>query len=103
MRMRSRPENSWPNSPNNGAVRRMSHEIENRRAIRMNIARNSPSLRARGCCARGSLPARIEMKITLSTPRTISSDVSVTRAIQVCGFVSHSIMMSGPTRDTPAG
>ena len=27
-RMRSRPENSWPNRPNSGAVRRMSHVIE---------------------------------------------------------------------------
>src|SRR6185503_475084 len=33
-----------------------------------------------GCVAGGSLPDRIEMKITLSTPSTISRNVSVTSA-----------------------
>ena len=33
------------------------------------------------------------MKITLSTPSTISSEVSVTSAIQVCGFIIQSIMV----------
>ena len=41
--------------------------------------------RAFGCCACGSLPERIEMKMTLSTPRMISRNVSVTRREQAVG------------------
>ena len=53
--------------------------------MRMNIASPRPSCRAFFCWAAGSLPARIEMKITLSTPSTISRNVRVTSAIQASG------------------
>jgi hypothetical protein len=39
--------------------------------------------RAAGCWGGGSLPERIEMKMMLSTPRTISRKVSVARAMSV--------------------
>jgi len=50
-----------------------------------------PVLRARRCSPAGSFPARIEMKMMLSMPRTISSTVRVRRAIQVSGEVSQVI------------
>src|SRR5687767_7698989 len=53
-----------------------------------------PIVRALACCAAGSLPARIEMKMMLSTPSTISSTVNVIRLIQICGSLTqanHSI------------
>ena len=44
---------------------------------RITIASVRPRLRARACCSFGSLEARIEMKMTLSTPSTTSSTNSV--------------------------
>jgi len=46
------------------------------------------------CWSAGSLPARIEMKMMLSMPRTISSTVSVSSATQASGLVSQS---NGPS------
>ena len=80
MRMRSRPEISRPTTEKSGAVSRMIHAIDISSAIRMNIAASRPVRRARGWLSRGSLLERIEMKMTLSTPRTISRNVSVTSA-----------------------
>ena len=68
--------------------------------MRMNMARPSPTLRALPCCSVGSLPARMEMKMTLSMPRTISSTVSVNSAIQLSGLLSHSIVL--PPQTSPA-
>ncbi len=59
-----------------------------RMALVWPLAMLSSSGRARPCCAAGSFPARIEMKMMLSMPRTISSTVSVTRLIQRLGSVS---------------
>ncbi len=58
------------------------------------MASANPTWRARFCCPAGSLPARIEMKMTLSMPRTTSSTVSVTRAIQISGLVNQSMRSS---------
>src|SRR5215207_8004315 len=77
---------------NSGFVSPMIHVRLISSRIRVISARESPSLRAFGCCSRGNLPARIEMKITLSIPSTISRAVSVKREIHVCGSLSHSIM-----------
>ena len=38
-----------------------------------------------GCCSAGSLPTRIEMKMTLSTPSTTSRNVSVSKRDQPVG------------------
>jgi len=69
----------------------------------MTIAAARPTRRAFDCCACGSLELRIEMKMTLSTPRTISRKVSVTRASSpsavriasmrdiVCGFADRAM------------
>ena len=48
--------------------------------MRMTIAASRPVRRAFGWTLWGSLLERIEMKMTLSTPRTISRNVSVTSA-----------------------
>ena len=42
----------------------------------------------------GSFPARMEIKMMLSTPSTISSAVSVASAIHICGSVSHSMSIT---------
>ncbi len=88
---RSRPEISSPSTVNNGSVSLMIHVRENSRPIRMIIARPRPAVRAVPCFSRGSLPARMEMKMTLSMPRTISSTVRVSRAIHASGLVIQSI------------
>src|SRR5690606_32248123 len=101
IRIRSRHENAWPNSENRGAVSPMIHAIMNSRPRRVTAAPRMPSLRARSRCASGSLPARIEMKMMLSMPRTSSSAVSVASAIQISGFASASMGFSfakGQTR-----
>src|ERR1700740_3747424 len=58
----------------------MIQTTENRRRIRVPIAARSPMRRARACCDPGSLLDKIEMKMTLSTPSTISRNVRVNRA-----------------------
>ena len=52
---------------------------------------HKPASAARARCASGSRPTSIEMKMMLSTPRTISSAVSVKSAIHACGSDSHSM------------
>ena len=85
MRMMSRPEISFPNTANNGAVNRMMIVSEKRSAMRVNMARVRPRVRAFACLFRGNFPARMEMKMILSKPRTISNAVSVIRAIHAWG------------------
>ena len=80
IRTRSRPETSWPSTLNSGLVSEMTQLIPSSRPMRMNIASERPMRHARGRCAGGSFPVRIEMKTMLSTPSTISSSVSVSRA-----------------------
>jgi hypothetical protein len=67
---------------NSGAVRPTIHDSISSRPTRMNMARNSPILRARSRCTGGSLSTRIEMKMMLSMPSTSSSAVNVKKAIQ---------------------
>jgi len=50
----------------------------------------NPIWRANFCLEAGSFEASIEMKTTLSIPRTTSRTVRVTRAIQIWGFVIQS-------------
>src|SRR5437868_10882985 len=90
MRIRSRPEISWPSSVKSGAVRLASHASIARRATRMNMARKRPSLRAKSRRRASTFSTRIEMKMTLSIPRTSSSAVSVTKASHARGSVSNS-------------
>jgi hypothetical protein len=94
IRIRSRPETACPSAVKSGVVRRAIQAIENSSSTRVSIAPSSPIFRARFCWSGGSFPERIEMKMMLSTPRTISRKVSVARAIQICGSVSQSIISS---------
>src|SRR5687767_12302113 len=61
--------------------------MDSSRRIRMIIASDNPTLRARARSAFGSFPARIEMKTMLSMPRTISRTVKVASAIQPSALV----------------
>ena len=90
--MMSRPENSKPNRPNQGFVSRVSQTMENSSAMRVSIANARPVMRADSRRSGGSRLTRIEMKMMLSMPRTISSADSVRNAIHACGSVSNSIM-----------
>ena len=83
---------------NSTFVRLITQEIEHSKITRVTSASVRPSLRALSCCSGGSLPARIEIKITLSIPSTISNAVSVSREIQICGSVSHSIISQAQRR-----
>src|SRR5438552_1316795 len=47
MRIRSRPEMSWPKTVNKGATSPTINDSRNSSAMRMNIARNSPGMRGR--------------------------------------------------------
>src|SRR5882724_1044053 len=91
MRIRSRPDNSWPKITRSGAVRPMIQDSENSKPMRISIARLKPSKRAFLGWSPGSFPERMEMKTTLSIPRTSSSATRVMNAIQACGSVIHSI------------
>ncbi|MBF8289937.1 MAG: tRNA ((37)-C2)-methylthiotransferase MiaB [Chloroflexi bacterium] len=77
---------------NSGAVRPMTHEMVRRSRIRIPMARPSPIVLARACRWTGSLSVRIEMKTILSIPSTTSRTVRVSRAIQVSGLESSSIL-----------
>ena len=83
-----------PITVNHGSVSRMIQDSENSSSTRVIMAPSRPMRRARGCCSGGSFPDRMEMKMMLSTPRTISRKVSVARAIQICGSVIQSIISS---------
>src|SRR5215217_688841 len=82
-RIRSRPEKSWWAIVNQGSVRLAIQLIERSNRIRMIIASDRPTRRARSRSSRGNRSARIEIKITLSMPRTISSTVKVSNAAQI--------------------
>src|SRR6516164_334159 len=83
--MRSRPEKLWPPICSQGCTRRVSHTTENSNAMRVSIASARPLMRAVACDCGGNRPTRIEMKMTLSMPRTISSSDSARKASQRCG------------------
>src|SRR5581483_4589490 len=90
--MRSRPENSSPNTVNRVPVRPAIQVRIRSNPMRMNMAMNSPVLRATSRRFWGSLSTSIEMKMTLSMPSTSSSAVRVANAIQACGSVRMSII-----------
>ncbi len=71
---------------------RVSHTMENSSAMRVSIASARPVMRADLRRSGGRRPTRIEMKMMLSMPRTISSNDSVTNASHACGSESSSIM-----------
>src|SRR5690606_9964075 len=72
MRMKSLTENPIPNHVTTSALRVMIQPARNTSSTRMTIASVSPRLRAFAWSSTGSFEARIEMTMTLSTPRTSS-------------------------------
>ena len=95
IRIRSRPEMPTSSTVNSVACSRMIHVSSSSSRIRVPIAKPRPSSRARWRCASGKRPTRMLMKMMLSTPRTISSSVSVVSATHASGEVIHSIEDSG--------
>ena len=83
IRIRSRPEIGWPSSVKSGAVSLTIQASENSRRIRVQHRAEQAEPPGPALLRRGSLPDRIEMKMMLSTPSTISRNVSVRNAIQV--------------------
>ena len=75
-----------------GAVIFVRMKMKFSSSTRVMSASARPMLRALPCWSAGSLPERIEMKMMLSTPRTISRTVSVTRLSHASGFVSQANM-----------
>ena len=67
---------------NQGLVSRVSHTMENSSAMRVSIASARPVMRAASRRSGGRRLTRIEMKMMLSMPSTISSADSVMNAIQ---------------------
>src|SRR5690242_15900071 len=61
--------------------------------MRVSIASARPVIRAGPCWGGGSFPTRIEMKMMLSSPRTISSSDKVRKASQFCGSEMRSSMV----------
>src|SRR5579863_4297109 len=61
--------------------------MDKSKRTRVMSASSRPIVRARPRRAGGNLPERIEMKMTLSMPRTISRAVSVSRLIQMLASV----------------
>ncbi len=71
---------------------RVSHTIENSSAMRVSIAEREAADARRLALLRRQPATRIEMKMMLSMPSTISSADNVTNAIQACGSESISTM-----------
>ncbi len=96
MRIRSRPLTSCWKSEKSGLVSLAIQVIERSRSTRVIMARLSPTNRALGCWAGGSFPAKIEMKMTLSMPRTISSTQSVIKATVSSAGLEAAISAAAP-------
>src|SRR5688572_26002905 len=84
-----------PSTLNRSVVRPMTQLSENSSSRRESIAKPSPRRRALSLRWSGSRPTRMEMKMMLSTPRTISRAVSIAKAIQVLGSSRISIVSLG--------
>src|SRR5579871_5729220 len=95
---RSRPEKSWPNACSSGVVSVASQVTDSSSRMRVSIARPRPTIRAGPCCADGRRSTRIDRKMTLSTPSTTSSTVSVASDSHAAGSVSSVSMAPAPGR-----
>ncbi len=90
-RIRSRPETPSPSTVNKSLVRRITQAMDSSSRIRVPMASARPKKRAFGCCSLGRRLTRIEMKMMLSMPRTISRAVRVRKATHISGLLSHSM------------
>ena len=72
IRIRSRPEITCPSTTKSGVVSPMTQLNDRSSRTRMTSAIPSPKRRTRACLASGSLSTRMEIKMTLSIPSTIS-------------------------------
>jgi hypothetical protein len=70
----------------------MMRDKENKSIMRVSIASSKPTWRALFCWFFANLEERMEIKMILSIPSTISSKVSVMRAAQSEGSENSSIM-----------
>src|ERR1700722_3120053 len=91
-KIRSRPEISLPSTVNRVARNVAIQVIENSSAMRVNIAKLKPRIRALARRALGRRSTKIARKMMLSMPRTISSTASVRKDSQTCGSESSSML-----------
>ena len=68
-----------------GWVNFINHEMQNNSNILKNIAQIKPTDRALACCSIGSFDDIIDRNTMLSTPKTISRKVRVSKAIHAEG------------------
>ncbi|MCY1227726.1 hypothetical protein D9M72_400120 [compost metagenome] len=89
IRMMSRHDSPWPRMVNTGSVSLTMKAMVASRPRRITSARLMPILRAFSRMASGSLLVRIEMKIRLSIPSTISMATRVASAAHAAGSCSN--------------
>ena len=97
----SRPLMPLPTIVKISAVRLMTQLSDKRSSNREAMANPRPSRRALSRWSAGRRPTRIEMKMMLSMPRTISRAVSIAKAIQMFGSSRNS--MAGRRSANPKG
>ncbi|MCY1251244.1 hypothetical protein D9M72_649800 [compost metagenome] len=83
-------ENTWPNTSMTGSVSCTMYATVLNRPRRNTSAMLIPMRRALARCCSGNLLVRIEMKIRLSIPSTISITTRVARATQAVGLAASS-------------
>jgi len=81
-------ENAWPNTSNTGVVNCTMNAMVLNRPRRNINAMLIPMRRALARCFSGSLLVRIEIKIRLSMPSTISMTIKVASATQAVGLAA---------------
>ena len=81
-------ENAWPKISNTGAVNCTINAIVLNRPRRNTNAMLIPMRRALARCFCGNLLVRIEIKIRLSMPNTISMTIKVANATQAVGLAA---------------
>lgn len=89
-----------PRTENKVCVKLATQTMEKRSIRRVSMASINPRLRAMFLFFAGSRLTRMEIKMMLSIPRTISSEVSVAREIQASGLVNHENIIFLPQTNT---
>src|SRR5918995_2097138 len=103
MRITSRPEISCSSKVNSGAVSPMTQLRERSNRMRNTSPIPSPRRRASACRSSGSLSTSMEIKTTLSMPRTISRASKVRKATQISGFSNRSMSPTLSSNFVPRG
>ena len=90
IRITSLPEIWLSKIVNQGSTSPITQTILKSNTSLVSIAKPIPSRRALFLCSTGNLPTRIEMKMILSIPSTISSATNDANATHASGLTTHS-------------